>query len=184
MSFRVELVACGGTALTLLNLKESTKDVDFIVPVVNQYERLIKFLKAIGYTEKGGGWAHPDDPLFLYQLWPGSRVFTTDLLDSPLEKEKHIPIKEWRHIYLGALNLLDLIITKVFRGTSVDMDDCITVFGTGGVDPEELLDRYVKTASYDLNPHKMMQHFKMFADQLALKDLVGDEFVDKIKSVQ
>jgi len=182
MNFRVQLIACGGTALTRLNLKESTKDIDFIVPVVNQYERLMKFLKTIGYTEKGGGWAHPDDPLFLYQFWSGSRVFTTDLLDSPLEKENHLPIKEWRHIYLGALNLLDLIITKMFRGTSVDVDDSIAVFETGQVDPNKLLKRYSEASSYDPRPKKMMQNFLVFADRLVTKDLVSTEFVEQVKS--
>jgi hypothetical protein len=29
---KIHLIACGGTALTLLGFKESTKDVDFLVP--------------------------------------------------------------------------------------------------------------------------------------------------------
>ncbi|MEW6079742.1 MAG: hypothetical protein AB1724_18190 [Thermodesulfobacteriota bacterium] len=29
---KVHLIACGGTALTLLDIKASTKDVDFLVP--------------------------------------------------------------------------------------------------------------------------------------------------------
>jgi hypothetical protein len=167
MNSRVQLIACGGTALTLLDLKESTKDIDFVVPVVTEYEKLIKFLSTIGYSEKGGGWAHPDDPLFLYQFWCGKRVFTTELLHSPLDTGKHIVIEEWPHIYLGALNLIDLIITKMFRGTGLDVDDCIAVFETGQVDPQELLERYTATANYDLNPGEKMQNFKVFADQLA-----------------
>jgi hypothetical protein len=89
-----------------------------------------------------------------------------------------------RHIYLGALNLLDLIITKVFRGTGVDMDDCTAVFQTGQVDPQQLLARYVKSASYDLNPDEKMQHFRLFADQLASKGLVSAEFLGQVKSSQ
>lgn len=182
MKFRAQLIACGGTALTLLELKESTKDVDFVVPVATEYEKLMKLLNTIGYREKEGGWAHPDDPLFLYQFWCGNRVFTTDLLDSPLQQGKHIPIKEWRHIYLGALNLLDLIITKVFRGTGVDMDDAIAVFQTGQVDPQKLLARYVDTSRYDLNPDEKMEHFRLFADRLASNDLVNAEFLGEVKS--
>jgi len=182
MNFRAQLIACGGTALTLLELKESTKDVDFVVPVATEYEKLMKFLNTIGYREKEGGWAHPDDPLFLYQFWYGNRVFTTDLLDSPLQEGKNIPIKEWRHIYLGVLNLLDLIITKVFRGTSVDMDDCIAVFQTGQVDPQQLLARYVGTARYDLNPDEKMQNLRVFADRLVSKDLVSAEFLGQVTS--
>lgn len=182
MNFGVQLIACGGTALTLLDLKESTKDIDLVVPVVTEYEKLIKFLSTIGYSEKGGGWAHPDDPLFLYQFWCGKRVFTTELLDSPLDAGKHIVIKEWPHIYLGALNLIDLITTKMFRGTGLDVDDCITVFETGQVNAEELFERYSEAARYDLNPDKMMQNFVSFVDELALRDLVADEFVERVKS--
>jgi hypothetical protein len=184
MTFRVQLIACGGTALTLLKLKESTKDIDFVVPDVSEYERLIRFLSRVGYSEKGGGWAHPDDPLFLYQFCYGKRVFTTELLDSPLDPGKHIVIKEWPHIYLGALNLIDLIITKMFWGTGVDMDDCITTFETGQVNPRELLERYAATASYDLNPDEKMQNFCVFTDRLAAKDLVTAEFVKQVKSSQ
>jgi hypothetical protein len=182
INFRVQLIACGGTALTLLNIKESTKDIDLVVPVHAEYEKLMKFLKAIGYREKGGGFEHPDDPYFLYQFWAGNRVFTTDLLYSPLDAGKHIVIKKWRHIYLGALNLIDLIITKMFRGTGLDVDDCITVFETGQVNAEELFERYSEAARYDLNPDKMMQNFVSFVDELALRDLVADEFVERVKS--
>jgi hypothetical protein len=183
MNFRVQLIACGGTALTLLKIKESTKDIDLIVPVTDEYKKLMKFVKSIGYQEKVGGLAHPDDPHFLYQFWHGNRVFTTDLLYSPLEFGKHILIKEWRHIYLGALNLVDLIITKMFRGAGVDMDDCIAVFATGQVDAHELFERYSEAASYDLNPDKMMRNFVALVDQLDLKDLVAPAFVKKVRSI-
>lgn len=182
MNFRVHLIACGGTALTLLNIKESTKDIDVIVPVHTEYKKLLGFLKAIGYREKGGGLTHPDDPYFLYQFWPGKRVFTTDLLDSPLEEGKHIMIRKYRHIYLGALNLVDLIITKMFRGTSTDLDDCVAVFSTGEVDAEELLERYSEAALYDINPEKMIQNFIIFVEELALKRLVNDDFLRKVRS--
>lgn len=183
MNFRVQLIACGGTALSLLNIKESTKDIDFIVPVTNEYDRLIKFLNALNYHHKGNGFAHEDDPNFIYQFWCGNKVFTTDLLESPLKANKHILIKRWSHIYLGALNLIDLIITKMFRGTPADREDCIAAFATGQVDSAELLDRYSETARYDLNPEKMMQNFAYLAEGLHEKQLIGDEFYQKVRSL-
>ena len=180
INFKVNLIGCGGTALTLLEIKESTKDIDFIVPVGKEYERLMKFLRSLGYEEKGGGLAHPDDPLFLYQFWVGNRVFTTDLLDSPLDPGKNIPIKKWGHIYLGALNLQDLIITKMFRGMQVDVDDCVAVFATSELDPEELLKRYAEAAKYDLNPEKMIQNFIVFAEALSEKGVVTLGFLEKV----
>ena len=133
MRFHVRLIACGGTALTLMGIKESTKDVDFTVPVETEHDRLLKFLRDLGYQEKGGGWAHPDDPYFIFQFWRGNRVFTTNLLNPPLEAGRHVMIKNWHHIYLGALNLVDLITTKMFLGTSVDIEDSIAAFATGQV---------------------------------------------------
>lgn len=182
MNFRVHLIACGGTALTLLKIKDSTKDIDFIVPEENEYQRLMKFLKHLNYGDKGGGLAHEDDPNFIYQFWCGNKVFATDLLDSPLEEGKHILIKKWTHIYLGALNLIDLIITKMFRGSQVDRDDCIAAFAAGQVNPEELLDRYSEAARYDLNPDKVMQNLASLADDLSKKQLISDEFYKKVRA--
>jgi hypothetical protein len=42
---KVHLIACGGTAMTLLGVKESTRDVDFMVPVEEEYRYLIKILE-------------------------------------------------------------------------------------------------------------------------------------------
>jgi hypothetical protein len=182
MNFRVRLIACGGTALTLLNIKESTKDIDLIVPVKNEYDRLIKFLKALNYRYKGNGLAHDDDPNFIYQIWCGNRVFTTDLLESPLKEKNHVLIKKWSHIYLGALNLFDLIITKMFRGTYADREDCIATFATGQVDAEKLLERYFEAAQYELNPERAMQNFGYLADGLHEKQLISDKFHQKATS--
>jgi len=182
MNFRVSLIACGGTALTLLKIKDSTKDIDFTVPMHKEHDRLIKFLGDLGYEEKGGGLAHDDDPNFIYQFWRGNKVFTTDLLDSPLDPGNHILIKRWSHIYLAALNLTDLIITKMFRGTSVDRDDCIAAFATGKVNAEKLLERYSEAARYDLNPEKMMKNFVYLVEGLRELELISDEFLEKVRS--
>lgn len=182
MNFRVRLIACGGTALTLLKIKDSTKDIDFTVPVAREYERLMKFLRDLGYEEKGGGLAHDDDPNFIYQFWSGDKVFTTNLLDSPLQPGKHILIKRWSHIYLGVLNLTDLIITKMFRGTPVDRDDCVAVFATGQVKAEELLERYSVAARYDLNPEKVMRNFVYLAEGLREQELISDESLDEVRA--
>ena len=182
MNFRVSLIACGGSALTLLKIKDSTKDIDFTVPVAKEYERLMKFLRDLGYEEQGGGLAHDDDPNFIYQFWCGNKVFTTNLLDSPLEPGKHIMVKRWSHIYLGALNLTDLIITKMFRGTPVDRDDCIAAFATGQVNAEQLFERYSEAARYDLNPEKVMKNFVYLAEGLRELELISDEFLEKARS--
>ncbi len=182
MNFRVRLIACGGTALTLLKIKSSTKDIDFIVPAEKQYYKLIKFLRDLVYEQKGGGLAHEDDPDFIYQFWCGNRVFTTELLYSPLDHEKHIAVRKWRHIYLGALNIIGLITTKMFRGTDTDVEDCIAAFEAGQVDAESLLREYLDHAQYDLNPEKVRQNFVYFIERLAERRLVNDDYVRKARS--
>lgn len=182
MNFKVNLIACGGTALTLMDIKESTKDVDFIVPVPGEYERLCKFLKNIGYAEGAGGLVHDDDPFFIYQFWSGSNVFTTELLCSPLDEGQNIPVQKWKHIYLGALNLNDLITTKIFRGTVVDVQDCLEVFKKTEIDPWSLYMHYKETADYDINPDKVMMNFIMFAEKLYFKGFVSDDFLKEVMS--
>ncbi len=44
---KVHLIAYGGTALTLIDLKESTKDIDFIVPEEKNKKNFEHFLKIL-----------------------------------------------------------------------------------------------------------------------------------------
>jgi len=48
---RVHLIACGGTAMTLLGVKPSTKDVDFMIPNIKEFTYLTKQLRALGYKQ-------------------------------------------------------------------------------------------------------------------------------------
>ena len=69
---KIRMVACGGTALTLMGFKESTKDVDFIIPVESEYKYLIKALKDLGYRETtGSGWKKEND-VFIIDLFVSS----------------------------------------------------------------------------------------------------------------
>jgi len=69
----------------------------------------------------------------------------------------------------------------VFRGTSIDIDDCIAVFGTRQVDAHRLLERYSTASLYDLSPEKMMQNFIFFVEELASRNLVNEEFLEKVR---
>ena len=87
---KVHLIACGGTALTLLDIKPSTKDVDFMVPVETEYTYLIKVLRDLGYEQKtGSGWQKKGG-IFIFDIFQGKRIHTTELLESPLDEGKHM----------------------------------------------------------------------------------------------
>ena len=52
---KVNLIACGGTALTLLGIKPSTKDIDLLVPDITEHRYLIKTLEQLGYRSACDG---------------------------------------------------------------------------------------------------------------------------------
>lgn len=159
---RISLIACGGTALTLQGIKASTKDIDFVVPDPRHYQRLIGLLKKLDYRRvTGNGWSL--DGQIIFDLFEGSRVHTTDLLESPLRPGGNIAIKSMKRIYVGALNDLDLIISKMFRGTEVDVEDCVRLIRSRGNDfeLETLRGRYRETAQFDVNEHRMLAHLEV-----------------------
>ncbi len=160
---KVHLVACGGTALTLLDIKASTKDIDLLVPETDEYNYLLKILKDLGYKSSSGvGWARDDG--FTFDLFRGKSVHTTELLESPIDKGNNIPVKEYSYIYLGVLNYYDLLLSKIFRGTSVDMDDCMMLMKAKAaeIDIARLSQRFKETASYDVSEDKVNNNLEHF----------------------
>ncbi len=102
---KVHLIACGGTALTLWDAKPSTKDVDFMVPNVAEHKYLIKVLQDLNYEPVTAyGWLRKGD-VFRFDLFPGKRIHTTELLESPLEQGRHHLLKEYSRLYIGILNM-------------------------------------------------------------------------------
>ncbi len=83
---KVHLIACGGTAMTFLGVKPSTKDIDFMVPKLKEHEYLINMLKDIGYEQTTQcGWRRKGD-IFTFDLFSGNHIHTTELLESPWRK--------------------------------------------------------------------------------------------------
>lgn len=163
---KVRLIACGGTALTLLGYKESTKDVDFLVPDAKEHKRLLEFLKRAGYSEVTSyGWKRPGEDI-VFDLYPGQQVYSTMLLTSPLNRGRHKKIRAWKKIYLGVLNPIDLIISKMFRGTDVDVKDCLTLFRNEKVDLKKLESRYRETAKYDVSEKRVLRNLELLLGRL------------------
>jgi hypothetical protein len=167
---KIHLIACGGTAMTLLGVKASTKDIDLIVPRADEYEHLVNVLKQLGYKQAtGSGWSRNDG--FIFDLFKGKCVHTTELLESPLEEGKHMLLNEFNHIYLGVLNYYDIMISKLFRGTPVDHEDCLALLKKAGnaIDFQQLEARFKQTASYDVSENKVNKNLEHFV-RLAKKE--------------
>ncbi len=155
------MVACGGTALTLMGHKESTQDVGFLVPRAGEYKRLVDFLKKAGYRQATQyGWRRESETI-LFDLYLGKRIYTTELLTSPLTRQGHRKWHEWNKIYVGILNQPDLIISKMFRGAEADIQDSLALLAKEKVDLEKLKQRYRETAQYEIGEAKVLRNLNI-----------------------
>ncbi|MBI2938789.1 MAG: hypothetical protein HYY22_11375 [Thaumarchaeota archaeon] len=107
MKRKITLVAAGGTAMTLLDLKPSTIDIDFTAPAKDVDE----FKKALKSIPHG----------FKIDCWTGGMVFSQILPEDYLEKS--IPIKRMKNIELRALHPVDIVATKIGRLDEKDEQD-------------------------------------------------------------
>src|SRR4030042_3849933 len=107
VSKEITLVAVGGTAMTLLDLKTSTIDVDFTIPSKDK----LAFDKALANTPHG----------FQTDVWQAGTVFSQSLPDDYLEKS--IEITTFKHIRLRALHPIDIVVTKIGRLDDRDVQD-------------------------------------------------------------
>jgi len=167
---KVHIIACGGTALTLLNLKASTKDIDLVIPEEDEYRYLIDILKDLGYRKiSGTGWAQ--DSGFRFDLFVGKSIFTTELLESPIKEDNNMIFKELSSLYIGILNYYDLIISKLFRSYPVDIEDCLLLYQAKHMDIDigRLKERFYETSSYDVSDDKNKKNFVYFLSMLKKK---------------
>jgi len=170
---KVHLIACGGTAMTLSGVKPSTKDVDFMVPNIQEHQYLIKQLRALEYAPVTGfGWKRAGE-IFQFDIFHGNFIHTTELLTSPLEKDGNSPLKEYSHLYLGILNDYDLISSKLMRGTRVDFDDCLSLAEAhrANLDIDRLVGHFNELISFDVAEARLRPHMQHFLELLQKRGL-------------
>jgi len=123
-------------------------------------------LKKLGYTQAtGNGYRHPDEP-WIFDLFRGQTIFTTDLLDPVNSQGKHRLIKTYSQLSLACINPDDLVISKVFRGTMVDEEDSLLMIQSEKLDLELLVARYIDTAGYNIQPSKCKVNLTNFVNFL------------------
>ena len=170
---KVHLIACGGTAMTLLGIKPSTKDVDFMAPVLAEYDYLTRNLCKMGYErETQSGWKRKGE-IFQFDIFRGNNIHTTGLLNSPLEAGQHHLLKEYSHLYIGILNEYDLICSKLMRGTRVDFEDCLALASArvANIDLNHLVEHYNEMIEYDIAEERLRPHMSHFLDLLRERGL-------------
>ena len=157
--------------MTLMGVKPSTKDVDFMVPHEKEHDYLIKQLKALGYKQiTGSGWKR-DGENFRFDLFRGNYFHTTSLLNSPLDKDRHSKLMEYSHLYIGILNHYDLISSKLMRGTTVDFEDCLSLvkIHRTEIDIEKLINHFHELIRSDVSQDRLRPNINHFLSLLREK---------------
>ena len=159
--------------MTLLGVKESTKDIDFMVPDLKEYDYLISTLKQLGYESKTSyGWSRKGE-IFVFDFFRGNRIHTTELLESPLKKGRNIELVELSKIYVGILIYEDLIASKLMRGSSVDFEDCLLLVKAKKeeINIPQLRDHFYELAGYDVAAARIKGHWDSFEKKLRKEGL-------------
>lgn len=119
------LIAVGGTALTLLGLKLSTRDVDFCVESKDEEA----FKKAV------------ENDKFKVDIFKDGYIFSQQLPDDYVKNSTEV-ITNLDNIDLKSLSLIDIIITKATRYNERDEEDIKTIVKKVNIDKEELKRRF------------------------------------------
>jgi ABC-type phosphate transport system auxiliary subunit len=122
---KITLVAAGGTAMTMLDLKPSTMDIDFTMPSSDlpEFERALK----------------NNPPGYKVDRWADGYVFCQSLPSDYLDKS--IKIKEYSHILLKALHPVDIVVMKIGRLNQRDMQDIETCIRELKISKDEITAR-------------------------------------------
>ena len=151
----MRLIAIGGTALTLLNIKASTKDIDFTVPE-EDLAALSALLEKTGAKAAGGVSFRTKEGARL-DIFKDGQIFSTTLPEDFLEQSAMI--RDFGSIKLYALSVYDIIITKLARNSVSDEEDIKAVFKGCAIDTGRLKRRHeeAQKLNYDKN---LKYHFE------------------------
>lgn len=145
LNVEIELFAIGGTAMVLRNIKESTKDIDFLTTA--NYDFLSNAFRLAGLKE--------NDKSQLCNKWYLNDETRIDIFYSEHIVGVTLP-EDWKNLSehirnigklkLFILNWYDIIITKIARSEKRDIDDILKIIKTQNINFNKLKRRYYNLA--------------------------------------
>lgn len=157
----IKMYALGGTALTILGMKKSTRDIDINIESQKEYDYICKIFDELGFDREGIRWFSQEGLAF--DIFHGSNILGTELLPDCIEKSKFI--KEFGSIKLYTLPLEDIIISKLARGDQRDFEDIKTIFEKSKVNIKNLAERYKETMESSI----VVDYKQKFLDLIEIK---------------
>ena len=121
---KISLIAVGGTAMTLLGLKPSTRDIDFCV------EKGLKEFKELAKKSK-----------FIVDIFTGGYIFSEQLPEDYIDKSIKMELN-LNKVELRTLSLIDIVLTKAARYNARDEEDIATLAKTKKINKKELEKRF------------------------------------------
>ncbi len=165
LNIELELFAIGGTAMILKNIKESTKDIDFITTA--DYKEIKKLFFLAGLKEKNSSklcniWYLNNTRIDIFY---GNFIMGISLPEDWKNNSENIRTLGRLKIYI--LNWYDIIITKIARSEKRDIDDILEIIKTQELDFKKLKERYYKIAETSLisNYDLKFKHLKKKYDK-------------------
>jgi len=145
---KIELFAIGGTAMVLKNIKESTKDIDFLT--TSGHEEIKRLFNLAGLKEKSSS--------KVCNIWylGNTRIdifYEAFIIGTPLPedwKELSEHMRDIGKVRLFVLNWYDIIITKIARSEPRDIEDILAIIKKEKVDFKKLKERYYSLAETSL----------------------------------
>jgi len=144
----IELFAIGGTAMILSNIKEATKDIDFITTA--DYAKIKKLFSLAGLKERSDSkicniWYFGNTRIDIFY---GGFILGTQLSEDWEKLSQHIQTIGKLKLYI--LNWYDIIITKIARSEKRDIEDILEIIKKQKIDFKKLKEKYYSIAETSL----------------------------------
>ena len=153
---RVRIVAIGGNALSLLGIKEHTKDIDVCI---SSDDRDVKQF-CIDYTKKYKVPVH----FFVDGLFKNVRV------KDYFEKSYPLDLPEFPNLEVRVFNIYDIVLTKINRYAHEDKEDLEKVLKLYKLNDEDLNKRFKQYLKFYMGPkEKFIKDYKKFKKKLNSK---------------
>ena len=161
---QIEIVAIGGTALTLLNLKKETKDFDFFIGGVNyeEFANILEKLSSKYNLDDIDFWE--DNKMILHK---NGRIIERSM---PPDYKRELSLS-FKNIIFKSLNPLDIIVTKLDRCSQQDVVDIKSIVSEYHITAQEIETRlYQHLKLYEGSKEAYVSNFKHALDILGLQD--------------
>lgn len=124
---QILVIAVGGTAMTLLKIKSSTKDIDFNIPYNDDFKEFTRVKNKIETDIKIDSW---------YSNLIFSEILPEDYIDLSIKYKT-----DFKNIDLRILNPIDIACSKISRLSDSDMSDIKSCIKYVNITKSQLIER-------------------------------------------